>query len=95
MFQLTMDSEQSKSLMNDLARKMFDELKPLIVDELKHDELVSKDYLRKNVFHCGRDAIDVIVETHGFPRTEVGDNENYKYSIKAVDEWIKRNQLFD
>lgn len=93
MFNVQMDEDQSKSLFKTVVDKIVDMLIPAIEERLKHDEIVNRVYLAKNVFHCSQDTIREITNEPGFPHMFLADNTKPSYSLKAVDEWIKQNQL--
>lgn len=93
MFNIQLADELNQSLLEDLTKNIAEKMQPLIDQNIKHDETVSKAYLRSNVFHCGNDRIDEIVNMDGFPKMLLGDSENYVFSLKAVDEWIAHNQI--
>lgn len=93
MFNIEFDDQASQSLLQNLTQQLFDNMKPLIDKQREHDEIVNQTYLQKNVFHCRAETMAAIVNTAGFPRMQLGDKENYSYSLKAVDEWVKNNQL--
>lgn len=93
MFNVQIDEDTSKSLFKTVVEKITDMLIPAIEARLKHDEIVNRAYLAKNVFHCGSDTISGIVNEPGFPYMYLGDNTKPSYSLKAVDEWIRKNQL--
>lgn len=81
-------------MVNDFSKAIIKNVLPQIQKALTHDETVTRDYLMKNVFHCGTDTIIKIVSQSGFPRTQLVKDGNYKYSLKAVDKWIAENQKY-
>lgn len=77
-----------------LATKIAKILAPQIYQKLIHDEIRTRDYLQSEVFHCGDENIKRIVKQPNFPTMYLGTNKNPSYSLKAVDEWIKKNQIY-
>ncbi|MBC1887987.1 hypothetical protein HCA63_06435 [Listeria booriae] len=58
----------------------------------KPDELLTKERLAGEVFHCAPKTLtDHILCNDDFPFIEIG--ENRKYSRLAVEDWIRRRQL--
>lgn len=95
MFNIQFDDETSQPLLKNLTLELFKKMGPLIDDRLNDDDIVTKTYLQKKKFHCSPTKINQIVTTPGFPRMLLGDSENYRYSLKAVDKWIAENQLYN
>lgn len=55
----------------------------------KHEEVVSKTYLKSEVFHCGNDAIDDLVRDPTFPEGKYyGEGAYLKWRLREVDQWI-------
>lgn len=95
MFNIQFDDATSQPLLKNLTLELFKKMGPLIDDRLNDDDIVTKSYLQTKKFHCSPTKIDQIVTTPGFPRMLLGDSENYRYSLKAVDKWIAENQLYN
>ena len=95
MFNVQFDDEASQPLLKNLTLELFKKMEPLIDEYLNDDDVVTKSYLQTKKFHCSPTKIDQIVTTPGFPKMLLGDSENYRYSLKAVDRWIADNQLYN
>lgn len=77
-----------------LATKLASMLEPSIEKKVVADRMVTKAFLRKNVFGAG-DNIDKIVRMSGFPDAELDGYDTKRYSLKAVNKWIEDIQHYN